>query len=48
MTDDHPLVIGRAITWFDVDKDQEMIRVLAMFFGGQDHVRYMLARLLEE
>ena len=41
------LAIGRAIYWFDVDDDRQTVRVLAVFFGGQDHVRHMLARLLE-
>ena len=41
------LAIERAIYWFDVDNDRETVRVLALFFGGQDHVRHMLARLLE-
>ena len=42
------LAIGRAIYWFDVDDARETVRVLAVFFGGQDHVRHMLARLLED
>ena len=42
------LAIGRAIYWFDVDEPRETVRVLAVFFGGQDHVRHMMARLLEE
>ena len=42
------LAIGRAIYWFDVDDERQTVRVLAVFFGGQDHVRHMLARLLEE
>ena len=42
------LAIGRAIYWFDVDAPHETVRVLAVFFGGQDHVRHMLARLLED
>ena len=42
------LAIGRAIYWFDVDDRRETVRVLAVFFGGHDHVRHMLARLLEE
>jgi plasmid stabilization system protein ParE len=35
----------RAIFYFDVDDDQRLVRVLAIFFGGQDHQRAMLARL---
>ena len=42
------LAIGRAIYWFDVDDERETVRVLAVFFGGQDHVRHMLVRLLDE
>ena len=42
------LAIGQAIYWFDVDDERQTARVLAVFFGGQDHVRHMLARLLEE
>ncbi len=42
------LAIGRAIYWFDVDEARETVRVLAVFFGGQDHVRHMMARLLED
>ena len=42
------LTIGRAIYWFDVDEATRTVRVLAVFFGGQDHVRHMMARLLDE
>lgn len=41
------LAIDRAIYWFDVDEKAKRVRVLAIFFGGQDHVRHMLARLLQ-
>ena len=41
------LTIDRAIYWFDVDEARRTVRVLAVFFGGQDHRRRMLARLLE-
>lgn len=37
----------RAIFYFDVDDDRRVVRVLAVFFGGQDHQRLMLKRLLE-
>jgi hypothetical protein len=36
-----------AIVWFDVDEDAGEVRVLAIFFGSQDHQRRMIARLLE-
>lgn len=41
------LTIDRAIYWFDVDDAGKRVRVLAIFFGGQDHVRHMLTRLLQ-
>lgn len=40
------VTIGQAIIWFDVDEDAKIVRVLAVFFGGQNHVRRMLVRLL--
>ncbi|MBB4008727.1 type II toxin-antitoxin system RelE/ParE family toxin [Allorhizobium taibaishanense] len=36
---------NRAIFYFDVDETRREIRILAVFFGGQDHQRHMLARL---
>ena len=42
------LAIGRAIYWFDIDEQRQTVRVLAVFFGGQDHVRHMMARLLAD
>ena len=41
------LAISRAIYRFDVDESREVVRVLAVFFGAQDHVRHMLVRLLD-
>ena len=40
------LTIDRAIYWFDVSEAEQRVRVLAIFFGGQDHIRHMLTRLL--
>ena len=40
------VTIDRAIYWFDVDPAARRVRILAIFFGGQDHVRHMLVRLL--
>lgn len=40
------LTIDRAIYWFLVDEAQRQIRILAVFFGAQDHQRRMLVRLL--
>lgn len=42
------LTIDQAIYWFLVDEDALIVRVLAIFFGGPDHVRRMLARLLQQ
>lgn len=41
------LSIFRAIYWFDVDEEGRTARVLAVFFGGQDHVLHMMRRLLQ-
>ncbi|MBB35786.1 MAG: plasmid stabilization protein [Hirschia sp.] len=40
------VTFGRAIVWFDVNEDKKRVRILAVFFGGQDHVRHMLVRML--
>ena len=40
------MVMDRAIYWYDVDERAQAVRVLGMFFGGQDHIRRMLIRLL--
>lgn len=40
------LAIDRAVYWFAVDDAAQTVRVLAVFFGGQDHIRHMLVRLL--
>ena len=40
------LTIYRAIYWFNVHEAEQRVRILAIFFGGQDHVRHMLTRLL--
>jgi plasmid stabilization system protein ParE len=40
------LAIARAIYWFDVDETAHKVRILAVFFGRQDHIRHMLVRLL--
>ncbi len=36
---------GRAIFYFTVDGEAHVVRVLAVFFGGQDHQRQILKRL---
>lgn len=35
----------RAIFYFTVDEAAEQIRILAVFFGGQDHRRHLLERI---
>ncbi len=37
----------KAAIWFSPVDDTQTIRVAAILFGGQDHIRHMLARLLE-
>lgn len=37
-----------AIFYFFTDEARERVDVLAVFFGGQDHQRHMLRRLLEQ
>ena len=34
--------------WFVLDEGQKIVRVLAVFFGAQDHIRHMLVRLLDD
>ena len=41
------ITINQAVIWFHLDEAREVIKVLAFFFGGQDHIRHMLLRLLE-
>jgi toxin ParE1/3/4 len=35
----------RAIFYFKINEEQRVVTVLAVFFGGQDHLRHMIARL---
>lgn len=39
---------GRAIFYFDLDEERQVLRLLAVFFGGQDHRRRMLLLRLAE
>lgn len=36
----------RAILYFRPDPGRQVVEVLAIFYGGQDHTRRMLARML--
>jgi plasmid stabilization system protein ParE len=40
------VTMERAIFYFRVDDTKRKVQVLAVFFGGQDHRRHMLKRLL--
>jgi toxin ParE1/3/4 len=40
------VTLDRAIFYFVVDEDRQEVLILAIFFGGQDHQRRMLGRLL--
>lgn len=42
------ITINKAIIWFHIDEGREVVRVLAFFFGGQDHTRQMLRRMLDK
>lgn len=41
------LTLDGAVYWFITDEVALQVQVLAMFFGGQDHQRHMLVRLLQ-
>ncbi|NLR97614.1 type II toxin-antitoxin system RelE/ParE family toxin [Rhizobium sp. P38BS-XIX] len=38
----------KAAIWFLPEEQRKTIVIAAIFFGGQDHIRHMLARMLEE
>jgi plasmid stabilization system protein ParE len=40
--------MDRAIYWFTLDEAAQVVRVLGIFHGGQDHLGRMLARLTAE
>jgi toxin ParE1/3/4 len=42
------LALDRTVYWFRPRAQQRDIQVLAVFFGGQDHQRRMLVRLLQK
>ena len=39
---------NKAVYWFVVHEDRQKVQVLAIFYGGQDHIRHMLTRLLND
>ena len=36
------VTLGRAVIWFDIIEDKRNVRILAVFFGTQDHIKRML------
>lgn len=38
--------LQKTVIWFRPDEDRACVVVIALFFGAQDHIRHMLARLL--
>ena len=38
--------IDKALFWFRPDDDAKVVRILAVFFGAQDHINHMMVRLL--
>ena len=36
---------NRAVFYFEIDDTAQIVRILAIFFGGQDHQRHMVKRL---
>jgi toxin ParE1/3/4 len=41
------LALDLAVTWFRPRAEQQEVQVLVVFFGGQDHQRRMMVRLLQ-
>lgn len=42
------LTLNRAIYWYQLDAEHQTIRILAIFYGGQDHIRQMMLRLIDQ
>jgi len=42
------LTLGQAIYWFVPDEATQTVRILAIFYGGQNHRLHMLTRMLSE
>ena len=40
------LTMDRSVLWFEVIEATRTVRILAVFFGSQDHIRHMYGRLL--
>lgn len=42
------VTFDRAVYWFEPDASIETVRIIGIFYGGQDHLGRMLARLTAE
>ena len=42
------VTIDRAIYWFTLDEPSETVRVIGIFYGGQEHLDRMVGRLAGE
>ena len=42
------VTLGRAIYWFVLDEPAETVRLVGVFYGGQDHVGRVMDRLTGE
>lgn len=40
--------LEKTVFWFVLDESQKTVRVLAVFFGAQDHIGHMLTRLFAD
>ncbi|MEM9787166.1 MAG: type II toxin-antitoxin system RelE/ParE family toxin [Pseudomonadota bacterium] len=38
---------NNAVFWFRPEAETRIVRVLAVFFGAQDHIRHMMVRILD-
>lgn len=38
--------VEKTVIWFLPDEERSYVVVVALFFGAQDHIRHMLARML--
>ncbi|MCB2010123.1 MAG: type II toxin-antitoxin system RelE/ParE family toxin [Geminicoccaceae bacterium] len=42
------LTMDRSVLWFEVIEATRTVRILAVFFGSQNHIRHMYRRLLSQ
>ncbi|RVT83334.1 type II toxin-antitoxin system RelE/ParE family toxin [Rhodobacteraceae bacterium CCMM004] len=42
------VTFDRAIFWFTLDEDAQVVRIEGIFHGGQDHMGRMLRRFMDE